>query len=179
MFVEPNKSPFSRDKRRKPAKNKQSIIDVQNVALFYRIANIIRNSRLAKHCSLYIDRTFTTFAASKNFLQLDLASVAKILSSSGLSVTSEIKVFNAADAWAASNGEFAAEYLLPKVRLHLLSKRHLSAKPSTFGGKANCVEAFKDALENKELHEQALRPRLVRHCRVQANLELLTRPCSK
>ena len=162
MLAEPNEIPFSRVKRIKPAKNKQSIINVQNAALFYRIANIIRNSLLAKHCSLYIDRTFTMFADSKNFLQLDLASVAKILSSSGLSVTSEIEVFNAADAWAASNGEFAAEYLLLKVRLPLLSKhalRHLSTKRSSFSGNASCVEAFKDVLQNKKMKRCANR-----HC---------------
>ena len=38
-------------------------------------------------------------AETKNFLELDIESVKKVLLSSDLHITSEIEVFNAADAW--------------------------------------------------------------------------------
>ena len=62
---------------------------------------------------------------SENFLELDFYHLLKIISNSGLYLTSELEVFNAVDKWLNYNVKERtkfAEQLLPKVRFYLLSE---------------------------------------------------------
>ena len=63
-------------------------------------------------------------AESQNFLELDFIHVAKIISSSGLSIDSELQVLNAADGWLChkiTKRNIYANYILSRIRLQLLS----------------------------------------------------------
>ena len=93
---------------------------------------------------------------SRNFLELKFPSVAKILSSSELSVDSELQVLDAANFWLKYNiterGKFTPSLLL-KIRLWLLSDHALKDilfKTSFFKGNKDCIAIINYVLQNKE-----------------------------
>ena len=75
-----------------------------------------------------VERYFTTLSATKNSLQLEFTCLVKTLKSSGLLVTSEREVHDAADAWlgcdVGSRKKYARQ-LLSTGRLPLLSEEVL------------------------------------------------------
>ena len=79
----------------------------------------------------YIQRCFTIVSDDESFLELELKLISKILASSVLMITTEVKVFYAVDRWLNHNIEERSKHtkdLLLKVRLYLLSTetiRHL------------------------------------------------------
>ena len=108
--------------------NTKTRIVPQNVATYYRVAKIFQLSNLSESAAKYIQRWFTTFSETDNFLELDFHSLKMIISSSELHITSEIEVFNAVDAWIShdfSERNKHSKHLLSKVRLSLLSKHAL------------------------------------------------------
>ena len=92
---------------------------------------------------------------SENFLQLDFYHLLKIISNSGLYLTSELEVFNAVDKWLNYNVKERtkfAEQLLPKVRFYLLSEdsfKFVSNKFSRFL-KINETNKLFDVVERKK-----------------------------
>ena len=131
-------------------------ISAENVATFYQLAKYFNLQKLLKICFSYIERCFTMFVESLNFLELEFTFVAKILRSSNLEITSELEVFEGADTWLRYNkikrSKFAKDLLL-KVRLPLLSDHavnHILQKPSVFNEIDECVIILKKVLESKE-----------------------------
>ena len=108
------------DVRREIYKWIQDKIDVNSVAFLYYSSQLFN---LSKPSLCFIERCFPMFVDSHNFLELDVMSVARILSSSELNVDSELQVFNAADAWLANNkeGDKHVSYIFSKIRFSLLS----------------------------------------------------------
>merc|ERR1712240_202366 len=100
----------------------------ENVSTIYEIAHFYNLPNLFNALFSYIERLFTVVSETNNFLQLNFAVIAKILSSSSLHITSEMEVFQALNYWLSHNYEerrvFASDLLL-KVRLHLIPKNSL------------------------------------------------------
>ena len=112
-------------------KSFKSSINFENAALYYKTSTVFHLPTLTDFSSRYIERFFTTIAASEGFLELDFERVKKLLSSSMLHVDSELEVLNSAERWArhgtGKRGVFSKQLLL-KARLALLSDhalRHL------------------------------------------------------
>ena len=99
-------------------------LDSKNVSTYYTIASVFELPKLSKNYSCFIERWFTTVINYPNFLELDYNSVAKILSSSGLNIDSEMEVFFAAKWWLSHNVKQRSKYaekLFLKIRFSLLS----------------------------------------------------------
>ena len=99
-------------------------INVENVATFYYVSSIFNISSLVKECLCYIERCFTMVAKTSSFLELDFLSIAKIVSSSNLHITSEIEVFDAIEFWLRHDIKERSKFskrLLKKVRYLILS----------------------------------------------------------
>ena len=95
-------------------------------------------------------------AETKNFLELDIESVKKVLLSSDLHITSEIEVFNAADAWIRyklNERKKHSKALLMTVRLSLLSINALKyclQFVSLFKMNEECQKIIKEIINKKE-----------------------------
>ena len=90
-----------------------------------------------------------------NFLELDYIHLSRILASSGLLITSELEVVNAANVWLNHNTEeregFAKDVLL-KVRFSLLSDdaiRQLLRESPTLSENDKCVKLLNEFLDGK------------------------------
>ena len=135
----------------------KTLIIPQNVATYYHQSKIFRLNNLSKEAKAYIHCWFTTVAETKNFLELGIESVEKILSSSNLYISSEIEVFTAANAWIGykfnERKKFSKD-LLETVRLSLLSINALNyclQLDSSFKIVEECQEVIKKALNKKEI----------------------------
>ena len=134
----------------------KTIINPQNVATYYQLSKLFSLSNLSKETQVYIHRWFTTLAEAKNFLELDIELVKKVLLSSDLHITSEIEVFNAAEAWISYKYNERKNYskeLLKTVRLSLLSINALKyclQLDSPFQTVEECQEVIKEVLNEKE-----------------------------
>ena len=73
------------------------------MATYFQIAKYFNLTKLAKLALSYIERCFTIFCETHNFLKLDYASVAKVLASSNLRLDSELEALKAADEWVSYN----------------------------------------------------------------------------
>ena len=135
----------------------KTIIKPQNVATYYQLSKLFSLSNLSKETQVYIHRWFTTLAEAKNFLELDIELVKKVLLSSDLHITSEIEVFNAAEDWISYKYNERKKYskeLLKTVRLSLLSINALKyclQLDSSFKIVEECQEVIKKALNKKEI----------------------------
>ena len=103
----------------------------------------------------YIERWFTLFLETNCFLEVDYAFLYKLLTSSNLLITSEIEVFDAADAWISHKFEERSGYaksLLLQVRFPLLSDcalKYILNKESSFKQVEECRTIIDDVLNNK------------------------------
>merc|ERR1712183_1103897 len=70
-------------------------ITVKNVTTFFQLAKLYKLTSLRKITLSYIERCFQMVVDSPNFLELEHGRISKILTSSELSVHSELEVFNA------------------------------------------------------------------------------------
>ena len=134
----------------------EGIINFDNVAMFYQFANLFKFPSLEEQTLSYIERNFTVVIKSRNFFELDVVLVEKILSSSRLQISSEIEVFNVANSWIRYNNETRSKYskrLFLKARYPLLSDmalEHNLSKNSSFKTSKECVELMKEILPNKK-----------------------------
>ena len=98
---------------------------------------------------------FTTVVKTKNFLVLEFSDLMKILKSSGLLITSELEVYEAAEKWLGydikNRKKFAID-LLFTVRLSLLtdlSLKKLLKKFMFFAKLGGCNKALRETLKKK------------------------------
>ena len=131
--------------------------NIQNITLYYRIADIFNVTILSEASLRYIERCFTLVMETRNYKELELKLVRKIIGSSELHITSELEVFNAADDWINYKNENRRKFaksLLRKVRLHLLSKpalEHLLCKTdSSICNNEDCRVVIQNVLSNKD-----------------------------
>ena len=111
-----------------------SRLNFQNFAAYFRVSNLFYFRGTAESVLRCIERFFTKFAETDDFMQLDFNDVLKILSSSELNVTSEQEVFFAADKWMSHDSlqrSRFAEKIFLKIRSHLLSRQTLKRLLST------------------------------------------------
>ena len=131
-------------------------LQIKNAALVYQFVNLFNLSPLKSSTLSYIKRCFTIVSDNESFLELELYLISKILTSSGLLITSEIEVFKVVDRWLNYNIEERSKYaedLLLKVRLHLLSTetlRYLLIDSELFEKDDGCVKILNKVLECKE-----------------------------
>ena len=95
-----------------------------NCITFLFFSRLIRHQGIFELSLRVIERWFTTLADSKNFLELDFASVAAVLNSSELLIDSELEVFDVMNAWLSYKRIERSKHainLLQKVRLSLLT----------------------------------------------------------
>ena len=104
-------------------------INVENVILYHKLADIFEISVLSQTTLRYIERCFTMVAETQNFLECNVVLVKRILYSSNLHITSELEVYDAVNNWISHNtaerNKFAKDLLL-SVRLPLLSDHALN-----------------------------------------------------
>ena len=99
-------------------------INLENVLVCYQIEGLFKVPKLLNFIDPYIMCHFTKYYKTKIFLELDFCSVYKTLSESKLNVTSELKVFKAANAWFSFKSKERnklAKNLFLKVRYPLFS----------------------------------------------------------
>ena len=109
---------------------------------------------------MYLEKWFTEFVKTECFLEIDFALLHRILSSSNLEITSEIEVFDAADAWIRHDTKERSKHakrLLLQVRFPLLSDcalKHTLNKSSTFKQIEDCRVVIEDVLSEKRMFSQ-------------------------
>ena len=122
----------------------------------YQFSELFNFSNLNRVTLSYIERCFTMVVGSENFLNLSFSSLSKILSSSQLHITSELKIFDAADKWLSQNKKQCqkfAKQLLLKVRFHLLSEDCLKIvfeNSKSFSKSYECRELINKVSQNKD-----------------------------
>ena len=158
LALQVNKILLNEHKANKSVKHMWDKIDPENAATYYNIGNIFALSNLSKLSLCFIERRFTMFADSPNFLELDSSSVAKILSSSEVHIDSELQVYNPADAWLSNNLNECTKFsksILMRTRLPLLSddaKKLILSKSSNLYNNEEFAEEIKEVLRNKNYH---------------------------
>ena len=80
-------------------------LNYQNVLTYLQFTKAFNLLSVYKRTLSYIESSFTMVLETKNFLELDINQVSKILTSSELVITSEVEVFLAADKWVNHNFE--------------------------------------------------------------------------
>ena len=129
-------------------------VNVRNVSMYYQIANLFQSTKLVKKSMSYIERCFTLVCKHAVFLELDFNLIAKIISSSELKVDSELEVLTAVEDWLSFKYQDRithANYLLSKIRLHLLSDHCLKSilgGPTSFAKVDNCVKMLREVSKN-------------------------------
>ena len=94
-----NQIKLNKDVETKIYNHIKTLITPQNVATYYHLSKLFSLNNLSEETKAYINCWFTTIAENKNFLELDIKLVKKVLLSSDLHITSEIEVFTAAGGW--------------------------------------------------------------------------------
>ena len=99
-------------------------LNIKKVLCCYKLAKFFSISSFCKPTFNYIERWFTSVVETESFLELEFSDLLKILKSSGLLITSELEVYDAAEKWLEGDiterKKFAIDLLLV-VRLPLLS----------------------------------------------------------
>ena len=127
----------------------------ENAATYYEIASIFALSNLSKLSLSFIERHFTLFVDSHNFLELNSSSTAKILCSDGLHIDTELQVYNAAIKWLCNNtneGDKISNNMLLRTRLPLLSDdalKFILCKTSTLYNNGKFAATINEILQNK------------------------------
>ena len=141
----------------------------KNVLIFYQFSRVFGLSSLYRQSLNCVERCFTMLAETRNLLELDYTAIVKLLGSNQLHITSELEVFNLADAWLSHNIEEhtkLAKYVLLKVRLPLLSDdslKYILNKTSSFTCIDECVLIIKEALISKEKFQNKSTYRYCKH----------------
>ena len=126
-------------------------LNTETVCFYYGVFNYTGGHKSLQNCALkYIQRWFCYLTENNKHLDLSFDQMINILSSSRLDITSELEVFNAAEAWihhnAGKRSRFARE-LIGTVRLSLLSPAALDSMLKNGKSLVNCRES-KEYIEN-------------------------------
>ena len=131
-------------------------LNIRNVLALQQLTKLFKLSSLSGATSSYIERCYTMLATTDNFMELDFIHVLKILSSSRLSITSELEVFNAANTWVSHNlkerRKFAKNLLLT-VRFPLFpddTLKYLLGKSSSFIEIDECNNILQEISQSKK-----------------------------
>ena len=131
-------------------------LNYQNVLTYLQFTKAFNLFSVYKRTLRYIESSFTMVLETKNFLELDINQVSKILTSSELVITSEVEVFLAADKWVSHNFEERSKFardLLLKVRLNLLSNdtlNYLLNQQSSFSKIHECTNILYESLQSRK-----------------------------
>ena len=131
-------------------------IEVLNAVTFYKIAKLYNLTSVANNLFSCIERCFSMIVETPSFVHLDFNLLFKVFKSSGLSIDSEVQVFNAASDWLKHNSIERSKYakqLLLTVRLPLLSDdaiKYLLDNNSIMVKRDECVNILKGALISKQ-----------------------------
>ena len=87
------------DKEYRMCKIIKQTIDIKNVTAVFFFTQLFKLSSSIEFSMSLIERCFSIISDSTNFLELDIVSVVKILSSNELSIDSEIEVADVAEKW--------------------------------------------------------------------------------
>ena len=112
------------DKEYRMCKIIKQIIDIKNVTAVFFFTQLFKLSSSFEFSMSLIERCFSIISDSTSFLELDIVSVVKILSSNELSIDSEIEVADVAEKWLlyeTHERSKHAQVLLHCCRLPLLS----------------------------------------------------------
>ena len=156
------------DVKNKNFKQIKKKVGVQNVAMYYQVANCFNLKNICKPIFRFIERWFTTVSESKNFLELDFFLFAKIISSSELHIDSELEVIKSIDSWISYDIEKRskfASFLISKIRLNLLSDNtinYILNKSLSFSKINGIASIFKHCLKKENNFHQS--SYLGRHC---------------
>ena len=123
-FTQFNKLFLQINLQRRLCKHLEKCLNYKNFLTYLQFTNTFNLFSVYKGTFKYIERWFTMIVETKNFLELNINQVSKILTSSELVITSEVEVFLAADKWVSHNFEERSKFaknLLLKVRVNLLS----------------------------------------------------------
>ena len=105
-------------------------VNLDNICFCYEVLNNCSNSEIKKHVVNYIQKWFCRITEKNIYLDLSFTSIKDLLSDSGLKISSEIEVYNAAERWIKHEPKerikFAIE-LIKLVRLPLLSSAVLQS----------------------------------------------------
>ena len=155
QFLKTNCIRLSKEAESKLCSYIEGTLSYKRASTHYQLAKTFLLINFGKSSMRFIERCFVTVAETNNFLELGYDSVAKILSSSELDITSELQVFNAAKQWlchdSLERNKYAKDLLL-KVRLPLLSGNeldHILGNTSSFKSNKECLQLIEDILENK------------------------------
>ena len=137
-------------------------LNVQNISTYLAVSTTFNTRKLVKVTSDYIQRCFTMVVETDNFLELDFEHVERILSSSKLSISSEMEIYNAANLWLSHKNcerNKHAKALFLSVRFPLLSEavtesllgeRQGLNNYSSFHKNSDCRALINKVLDNKK-----------------------------
>ena len=154
-----NKLSLNENVLTKPCETIKGKLKIKNTATFHQFSKLFNLQSLHDATLSCIQRYFTMIIKTPSFSELDRTLVSKILAGSGLLITSELEVLNAANLWLNYNIEerkmFAKDVLL-NVRFPLLSaqtvrcyKMLLNAS-STSSKNEECINLLNEVLNCKE-----------------------------
>ena len=147
-------------------------IAAQNVLTIFHLADIYKLKHLAEITLSYIERCFAIIVDSQSYLELKYKLVAKLLSSSGTNVDSELQIFNAAHFWVQHKRVERKKYalkLLQIVRLPLLSEsalKYVLKQGSSFTKNLKCREILIKSLgcKNNVFQRRTSKINTLRYC---------------
>ena len=102
----------------------KKILNANNVIFWYQLASVNKLKKLVKLTKSYIERNFTSVSCTEQFLYQNFHFLSRIVSSSGLNITSELEVFKAVHKWMSYNirdRQIYTRKLLSYLRLDFLS----------------------------------------------------------
>ena len=157
--IKMNKLSLDENVLTKPCETIKGKLKIKTTATFHQFSKLFNLQSLHDATLGCIKRYFTMIIKTPSFLELDRTLVSKILSCSGLLISSELEVLNAGNLWLNYKSEerkmFAKDVLL-NVRFPLLSdetvrcyKMLLNAS-STFSKSEECIKLLNEVLNCKE-----------------------------
>ena len=114
---------LSEDLEKQICAHVKKIQNANNAAFWYQVTSVFKLEKLVKLTKSYIERNFTSVACTEQFLYQNFHFFSRIISSSGLNITSELEVFKAVDKWMSYNirdRQIYTRKVLSYLRLDLL-----------------------------------------------------------
>ena len=124
-------------------------LTVENVCFFYEVFKGFETKILK-----YIARTFCVITNNNKYLHLSFESFIRVLSHSGLKISSELEVFYSGDKWINHDSTSRKKHafdLIKTVRLPLLTPsvfNEISKGENSFSKHIQCFSAYVDQIKN-------------------------------
>ena len=161
----------------------KKVLNANNATFWYQLASVNKSVKLVKLTKSYIERNFTSVSYTQQFFNQNFHCFSRIISSSGLNITSELEVFDGIHQWIRYNVEERKKHtkkLLSYLRFDFLSD-HEQTKIDMVLQKMSCFHnsnAFKSMINDILISQRANRNSLklytkARYCD-QSSFGLLT-----